>query len=134
MMLRVFTIMARTVGILVGCFVLVFSTLDVFGLIPHSYEMPSVTARVARYIALLVFAAAFLIPYRRATTRARQLLAKAALGFMVVWTLYISVRGLYGYAIGDRAWQVIPLSIVFCTIVAANLFAFTRLAPKPRDV
>ncbi len=133
-MLRAFIATARSVGILLGCFVVVFSTLDVLGLVPHSYEIPSVTARGARYIALLVFAAAFLFPYRRATTHARQLLAKAAVVFMVVWTLYISVRGLYGYAIGDRAWQVIPLSIVFCTIVAANIFAFVRLVPKPRNV
>jgi hypothetical protein len=133
-MLRVFTTIARLAGILVGCFVLVSSTLDVFDLIPHSYEMPRLTIRLARYIALLIFAAAFLFPYRRVTTRTRRLLMKATLGFCIVWTLYISIRGVYGYAIGDRAWQVIPLSIVFCTIVAANILAFARLVPKRRNV
>ena len=134
MLVRVFTTIARIAGILLGCFLLVYSTLDVFGLIAHSYEMPPLTTRLAVHVALLIFALAFLFPYRRVTTRTRQLTMKAALGFCIAWTLYISIRGLYGYAIGDRAWQVIPLSIVFCTIVAANIFAFTRLVPKPRSV
>lgn len=135
MLLQIVTTVARVAGILVGCFILVSSMLDVFGLIPHSYEMPPLTTRLARYVALLIFAAAFLAPYTRLTTRARRLLIKVALAFSIMWTLYISLRGLYGYAVlGDRSWHVVPLSIVFCTIVAANIFAFARLVPKPQNV
>ena len=74
MLVRVFTTIARGAGILVGSVMFAFATLDVIGLIPHSYEMPPLPTRLARYVALLIFAAAFLLPYRRMISRARRLL------------------------------------------------------------
>jgi hypothetical protein len=134
MLLRVLTTIARGAGISVGLFLLVFATLDVIGLIPHSYEMLPLAARLARYVALVIFSTAFLLPYRRMTSRARQKLIKAALGFSVFWTFYVSFSGLHGYFVGEKSWHVIPFSIVLCTIVAANIFAFARLVPRLRDV
>jgi hypothetical protein len=133
-LLRVFTTIARGAGISVGVFLLVFATLDVMGLIPHSYEMPPLAARLARYVALVVFSTAFLLPYRRMNSPAKQMLIKAALGFTVLWTLYVSVSGLRGYVAGEKSWHVVPFSIVLCAIVAANIFAFARLVPRLRDV
>ena len=134
MLVRILTTTARVAGILLGCFILVSSTLDVFGVIPHSYETPRLIIRLARYIPLLIFSAALLLPYRRITSHTVQLLIKVALAVSIAWTLYVSLSGLHGYAIGERSWHVVPFSIILCTIVAANVFAFTRLIPRPRDV
>jgi hypothetical protein len=119
---------------MLGCFVLISSTLDLFGVLPHSFETPPLGVRLARHIPLLIFSLAFVVPYRRITSPVAQSVTLSALIVSIGWALYVSATGWHGYAAGERTWHVVPFSIILCTIVIANILAFASLVPRSRNV
>jgi len=133
MLVQLLTTTARAAGILLGCFLFISSALDLFGVLPHSNEMPPLAARLGRHIPILIFSLALVVPYRRLTSPVARWAVIGALTVIALWALYLTVSGWQDYAAGLKSWHVVPISIILCAIVAGNIYAFSSLAPRSRN-
>lgn len=135
MLLRLLITTARVAGILLGCLVFISSALDNLGALPHSIdETPPLPYRLKHELPFLILSPALVVPYRRVTAPVVRWIVIGALTVIAVRAVYLTVTGWQDYAAGQKSWEVVPASIFLCAVVAGNIYAFSSLAPRARNV
>src|SRR5678815_1533830 len=120
----------RVSSILLGCFFLCSSVLDILGLIPYSEQMPGFASRLAHSAPLVRGSLFLLVPYRFIRSLIARTVSACSLWLILAWAVVLSFYGLSGYVSGKKSWHILPVCFVFLGLVAGNLWAFFRITGK----
>jgi hypothetical protein len=121
----VLTVLIRFFAVLLGCFLVVSSTVDLLGLGYYSTEPPPLGTRAARWIASVAGGLALIVPYRCLRPRsALWLITAGVLMLLVAWTVVREITTIRQYAAGQMSWEGLAISLFVGVIVVANLVVF----------
>lgn len=120
----------RILAVPVAIVFVIASALDVAGLVPHSGEMPPLEERLRHSLPIGIGFAAFVIPYRRVSSRPSRAILGCVLLLITAWVCCLSIEGAAGYVSGQKSWHVLPASWALLCLVAGNLWAFMRVTAQ----
>lgn len=89
--MRQLALLIRITGLLAGLFFVLSSIADIAGLIPHSNEMPSVSARVMSNLKPFCFGLVLLLPHRSFLVSPRFHFLLGAYTLFIGWAFYKAV-------------------------------------------
>lgn len=120
----------RISGILLGIFLIISMSFDIFGIRPYSDEMPSLVSRISASILPLLFGLVLLVPFKYVKNTIIKYIAGIFLLLGCSRTLWFLLYGTYAYAVGEKHIAVIPVSAILFLIVVMNSWLFVLAIRK----
>ena len=115
-------ILIRIGGSLLGLFVLVSGVADVLGFVPYSDATPPWTARLISALPAILGGVILLAPIKYFLREKPYAVLATAYAILVLAVAVQGGQGVLGYLEGIKHWAILPTSLAFLAIPAANAF------------
>ena len=123
-------ILVRSTAWLYGVMLLSFGISDIIGILPYSFDPPSLTMRISSAILPMTGGIVLLAPMSFFTMGVRFWFLSLCYFLKVLSDLRHALDGLYGFLNEDRHWLIIVTTFTFAAISTANFLLLLWLHVK----